>query len=110
VVRTVDTLPGMQAEAQEYLPLEEVPAGQPYRMRGVAPPADNLMDRSRHYSVGNFLGSLTHRKYALQGSVLAICFKTGWSLETAAVLAAGCGSLAPVLEADYRRSMRSRAS
>ena len=48
MVRTVDTLPGMQAEAQEYLPLEEVPAGEPYRMRGVAPPADNLMDRSRH--------------------------------------------------------------
>lgn len=74
VARTVDTLPGMQAEAQEYLPLEEVPAGEPYRMRGVAPPADNLMDRSRHYSVGNFLGSLPHRKYALQGRVLAICF------------------------------------
>jgi len=28
-------------------------------------------------------------KYALQGGVLAICFKTGWNLETAAVLAAG---------------------
>jgi hypothetical protein len=79
VARTVDTLPRMQAEAQEYLPLEEVPAGEPYRMRGVAPPADNLMDRGRHYCVGYFLGSLPHMKYALQGSLLAICFKTGWS-------------------------------
>jgi hypothetical protein len=49
-------------------------------------------------------------KYALQGGVLAICFKTGWSLETAAVLAAGCGSHVAVLEVDYRRSMRSWAS
>jgi hypothetical protein len=56
----------MQAEAQEYLPLEEVPAGEPYRMRRVAPPADNLMDRSRHYSVEYFLGILLHMKYALQ--------------------------------------------
>jgi hypothetical protein len=45
-------------------------------------------------------------KYALQGDALAICFKNRWSLETAAVLAAGCGSLAAVLEVDYRRSMR----
>jgi hypothetical protein len=75
VARTVDTLPRMQTEAQEYLPLEEVPAGEPYRMRGVAPPADNLMDRCRHYCVGYFLGSLPHMKYALQGSLLAICFK-----------------------------------
>jgi hypothetical protein len=45
-----------------------------------------------------FLGSLTHMKYALQGSVLAICLKQVG------------GSLAAVLEVDYRRSMRSRAS
>jgi hypothetical protein len=41
----------MQTEAQQYLPLEEVPAGDTYRMRGVALLADNLMDRSRHDSV-----------------------------------------------------------
>ena len=45
-------------------------------------------------------------KYALQGRVLAICFKTGWSLETAVVLTACCGLLAAVLQVDYRRSMR----
>jgi hypothetical protein len=41
----------MQTEAQENLPLKEVSAGEPYRVRRVAPRADNLIDGSRHGSV-----------------------------------------------------------
>jgi hypothetical protein len=74
VARTVDTLPWMQTEAQQDLPLEEVSAGEPHRVRGVTPRADNLIDGSRHCSVGYFLGTLPHKQYALQGGALAICF------------------------------------
>jgi hypothetical protein len=56
VARAVGAFPGMQTEAQENLPLKEVSAGEPYRVRGVAPRADNLIDGSRHDFVGCFTG------------------------------------------------------
>lgn len=75
MARAVGALPGMQTEAQENLPLKEVSAGEPYRVRGVAPRADNLIDGSRHGSVGCFTGGIPHKQYALEDGVLAICFK-----------------------------------
>jgi hypothetical protein len=44
----------MQTETQENLPLKEVSAGEPYRVRRVAPRANNLIDGSRHGSVECF--------------------------------------------------------
>jgi hypothetical protein len=65
----------MQTEAQENLPLKEVSAGEPYRVRGVAPRANNLIDGSRHGSVECFHRGIPHKQYALQDGGLAICFK-----------------------------------
>jgi hypothetical protein len=71
----------MQTEAQENLPLKEVSAGQPYRVRGVAPRTDHLIDGSRHGFVECLPGGIPHMQYALQDGVLAICFKeiAAWS-------------------------------
>ena len=57
--RAVDTLPRMQAETQQNLPLKEVSAGNANGVRGVAPRADNLIDGSGHGSVGCFHGGCT---------------------------------------------------
>jgi hypothetical protein len=58
----------MQTEAQENLSLKEVSAGEPYRMRRVAPRANNLIDGSRHGSVDVSQGYTAH----------AVC-TTGWT-------------------------------
>jgi hypothetical protein len=88
VARAVDTLPGMQAETQQNLPLEEVSAGKANGVRGMAPRTDNLIDGSRHGSVRCFHGGVPHMQYALPGGVLAICFIRGGAWETAAVIGA----------------------
>jgi hypothetical protein len=65
----------MQTEAQKNLPLKEASAGEPYRVSGAAALADNLIDVSRHCTVGFFFRViLLHKQYALNGGVLAILF------------------------------------
>jgi hypothetical protein len=75
VACAVGTLPRVQTKAQEDLPLEEVSAGQPYRVRGVAPRADHLIDGCRHGSVECLPGGIPHMQYAPHDGVLATCFK-----------------------------------
>jgi hypothetical protein len=40
----------VQTQPEQDFPLKEVSTGKPYRVRGMAPGANNLMDVSRHSS------------------------------------------------------------
>jgi hypothetical protein len=64
VERAFDTLPRMQAESEQYLPLKEVSSGSPNCVGGAAPFADNLIAGLRHCSA-EYEGHLPHKKYAL---------------------------------------------
>jgi hypothetical protein len=77
VARALNALPGVEAEAQQNLPLKEVSAGNPYRVSGAAPFADNRIDGSRHCSVGCFPSDLLHKQYALKDGGLAIFILEG---------------------------------